>query len=126
MSLKLQPGWTTLSSAPILRVSGGRVRPAHYSAPSHTEDEDKGEVAGLHVVEGGDTRWAVVEVFSIVSLVFCRYYFGIIDIFTHYGVMKKMEHFIKSVQYDSTTISCIPPENYADRFYEFMKNEVFS
>lgn len=54
------------------------------------------------------------------------YYFGIIDIFTHYGVMKKMEHFIKSVQYDSTTISCIPPENYADRFYEFMKNEVFS
>ena len=98
MSLKPQPGWTRLSSTPILRVSGGRVRPAHYSAPSHTEDEDKGEVAGLHVVEGGDTRWAVVEVFSIVSLVFCRYYFGIIDIFTTYGWRQRVAQLIKNIR----------------------------
>ena len=68
LNLKQQPGWTSLSSTPILHVprpaSGGRVRPAHYSAPSHTEDEDKlGEVTWPHVVEGGDTRWVVVEVF---------------------------------------------------------------
>ena len=49
-------------------ASGGRVRPAHYSAPSHTEDEAErssrlGEVRGPHAVEGGDTRWVVVEVF---------------------------------------------------------------
>ena len=71
LSLKQQPAWTSLSSTPTLRVSGGRVRPArpaHYSAPSHTEDEAErssrlGEVRGPHVVEGGDTRWVVVEVF---------------------------------------------------------------
>ena len=72
LNLKQQPGWTSLSSTPILHVprpaSGGRVRPAHYSAPSHTEDEAErssklGEVRGPHVVEGGDTRWVVVEVF---------------------------------------------------------------
>ena len=49
------------------------------------------------------------------------YYLGIIDIFTHYGCMKKAEHVMRSIQYDSTTISCIPPPLYAERFYKFME-----
>lgn len=38
------------------------------------------------------------------------YYLGIIDIFTHYNVKKKAEHFLKSIKYDGLTISCIPPD----------------
>jgi 1-phosphatidylinositol-4-phosphate 5-kinase len=50
---------------------------------------------------------------------------GIIDTLTGYGGIKKVEHFGKSIVYDSKTISCIPPVAYGDRFYEFMANQVF-
>lgn len=37
------------------------------------------------------------------------YFFGIIDIFTQFNAMKRMENMFKSVAQDSQTISCIPP-----------------
>jgi hypothetical protein len=40
----------------------------------------------------------------------CIYYMGVIDIFTPYGVNKQFENFFRSVQYDSETISCVPPQ----------------
>ena len=45
---------------------------------------------------------------------------GIIDTFTEYNVIKKGEHFIKSIQH-GPTISCIPPEAYGQRFYDFIE-----
>ena len=41
------------------------------------------------------------------------YFIGIIDIFTEYNAKKKAEHFLKSLKYDSETISCVPPDDYA-------------
>jgi 1-phosphatidylinositol-4-phosphate 5-kinase len=38
------------------------------------------------------------------------YYLGIIDIFTEYNMKKKGEHFLKSIQHDGQTISCVPPD----------------
>ena len=48
------------------------------------------------------------------------YYMGVIDIFTGYNAKKKAEHFLKSVKYDSETISCVPPSQYAKRFSDFI------
>ena len=45
------------------------------------------------------------------------YFLGIIDIFTEYNTKKAMEHVYKSVMQNSETISCVPPRQYADRFY---------
>ena len=52
------------------------------------------------------------------------YYLGIIDIFTEYNMKKKGEHFLKSIQHDSQTISCVPPDQYANRFYTFIKDAI--
>lgn len=48
------------------------------------------------------------------------YFFGIIDIFTQYGAKKKMEHFFKSIT-QGKGISCKPPNEYAERFKNFVR-----
>ncbi|GJE99794.1 phosphatidylinositol phosphate kinase-like protein [Phanerochaete sordida] len=49
------------------------------------------------------------------------YYLGIIDILTPYNTTKKLEHLWKGLQSDRHKISPVPPEEYADRFFSFMK-----
>ena len=53
------------------------------------------------------------------------YYFGIIDILTEYGTAKHFEHFFKKIIYCSNEMSCIPPQNYMQRFYNYL-NIVFA
>ncbi|KAI1420438.1 hypothetical protein F5Y12DRAFT_128975 [Xylaria sp. FL1777] len=48
------------------------------------------------------------------------YYLGVIDCLTHYGMIKKLEHFWKGLSNDRTQISALPPEEYGDRFMKFM------
>lgn len=48
------------------------------------------------------------------------YYLGIIDCLTHYGFVKRVEHFWKGMSSDSSQISPIPPEGYGDRFVKFI------
>ncbi|CAI5458854.1 unnamed protein product [Closterium sp. Yama58-4] len=48
-------------------------------------------------------------------------YFGIIDILQEYDYTKKVEHFYKSIQYDSHSISAVDPTLYASRFQDFIK-----
>ena len=48
-------------------------------------------------------------------------YFGIIDFLQEYSPIKKAEHFLKSIRYDSHAISVVNPIVYADRFQEFME-----
>ena len=49
------------------------------------------------------------------------YFFGIIDIFTEFNTKKRMENVYKSIAQNSQTISCVPPQRYAERFYHFME-----
>ncbi|KAH8099905.1 SAICAR synthase-like protein [Cristinia sonorae] len=49
------------------------------------------------------------------------YYLGVIDIFTPYTSFKKLEHLWKGMQADRHKISPVPPVEYADRFFSFMK-----
>jgi 1-phosphatidylinositol-4-phosphate 5-kinase len=51
---------------------------------------------------------------------------GIIDTLTAFGGAKKAEYGFKSVFYNSKTISCVPPKDYGNRFYNFMKDKVFN
>jgi hypothetical protein len=53
------------------------------------------------------------------------YFMGIIDTLTGYGKIKVAENVLKSVIYDSQTISCVPPQQYSTRFYNFMCDTVF-
>ncbi|KAI2467351.1 SAICAR synthase-like protein [Annulohypoxylon bovei var. microspora] len=54
------------------------------------------------------------------------YYLGVIDCLTHYGVIKKIEHFWKGLSSDRTQISALPPEEYGDRFIKFMSGITMS
>ncbi|KAL2860189.1 hypothetical protein BJX68DRAFT_224442 [Aspergillus pseudodeflectus] len=54
------------------------------------------------------------------------YYLGIIDCLTHYGTVKRIEHFVKGLTHDRTQISPIPPESYGDRFIAFIKRITMS
>ncbi|KAL6237988.1 hypothetical protein BDW75DRAFT_52771 [Aspergillus navahoensis] len=54
------------------------------------------------------------------------YYLGIIDCLTHYGTVKRIEHFIKGLTHDRTQISPIPPEGYGDRFVNFIRRITMS
>ena len=51
---------------------------------------------------------------------------GIIDILTVFGTKKVLENFGKKIVYDGQTISCVPPVQYGDRFFAFMKDFVFN
>ena len=52
------------------------------------------------------------------------YFIGIIDTLTYFGARKKLEYSLKSMRYGNKTISCIPPQQYGDRFSAFM-NGIF-
>ncbi|KAI8627155.1 hypothetical protein F5Y19DRAFT_181426 [Xylariaceae sp. FL1651] len=54
------------------------------------------------------------------------YYLGVIDCLTHYGMIKKIEHFWKGLSSDRTQISALPPEEYGDRFLKFMSGITLS
>jgi len=51
------------------------------------------------------------------------YFFGIIDILTHFNTKKKMEYVVKRIAYGKD-ISAVPPPRYAERFRSFIKNVV--
>ncbi|KAG6040626.1 hypothetical protein E4U41_007690 [Claviceps citrina] len=54
------------------------------------------------------------------------YYLGVIDCLTHYGIIKKIEHFWKGLSNDRSQISALPPEQYGDRFYNFVEGITMS
>ena len=47
-------------------------------------------------------------------------YFGIVDIFQTYNMVKRIEHVYKSLQYDSKSIAAVNPKAYSGRFQEFL------
>ncbi len=50
-----------------------------------------------------------------------RYYFGVIDIFTEYGLRQKLSRWLKTIIYCSADHSSAPPEVYAERFFDFVE-----
>ena len=48
------------------------------------------------------------------------YFLGVIDILTHYGTRKKLEHFFKTTVNKKEAVSCAPPEFYAQRFIKYI------
>ncbi|EFX03358.1 hypothetical protein CMQ_5408 [Grosmannia clavigera kw1407] len=54
------------------------------------------------------------------------YYLGVIDCLTHYGMVKKIEHFWKGLSQDRNKISALPPQHYGDRFLKFVSGVTMS
>ncbi|KNC46408.1 phosphatidylinositol phosphate kinase PIPK5 [Thecamonas trahens ATCC 50062] len=54
------------------------------------------------------------------------YFLGIIDFLQKYNVKKTLEHKYKSFRFDRTSISAVPPNLYATRFYSFVTDSVLS
>jgi 1-phosphatidylinositol-4-phosphate 5-kinase len=48
-------------------------------------------------------------------------YLGIIDILQKYNTKKKIEHAVKSRQYDSVSISAVDTQFYSERFLKFIQ-----
>jgi 1-phosphatidylinositol-4-phosphate 5-kinase len=48
-------------------------------------------------------------------------YLGISDILQKYKVKKKIEHAVKSWQYDPVSISAVNPKFYSERFLKFIQ-----
>lgn len=63
-----------------------------------------------------------VELFEVYDVVL---YMGIIDILQEYNVRKKIEHNLKSLQFDPMTVSVVEPRMYAERFINFLDKKVF-
>jgi 1-phosphatidylinositol-4-phosphate 5-kinase len=62
-----------------------------------------------------DESKSFYEVYDVVL------YLGIIDILQEYNITKKIEHAVKSMQYDSVSISAVDPEFYSERFLKFIQ-----
>ncbi|KAK0625216.1 hypothetical protein B0T17DRAFT_265909 [Bombardia bombarda] len=54
------------------------------------------------------------------------YYLGVIDCLTHYGIIKKLEHFWKGFSSDRRQISALPPQEYGERFLNFINGITMS
>ncbi|KAK3941287.1 SAICAR synthase-like protein [Diplogelasinospora grovesii] len=54
------------------------------------------------------------------------YYLGVIDCLTHYGIIKKLEHFWKGLSSDRHQISALPPQEYGERFINFISGLTMS
>lgn len=52
------------------------------------------------------------------------YFIGVIDILQEYNVRKKLEHGFKSLKYDSDKISAVSASLYAQRFLNYMKEQI--
>ncbi|XP_022769727.1 phosphatidylinositol 4-phosphate 5-kinase 10-like [Durio zibethinus] len=49
-------------------------------------------------------------------------YFGIVDFFQNYNVVKRIEHAYKSLQFDRKMIAAINPKAYSSRFQDFLSD----
>jgi len=74
----------------------------------------------------GDNAIAPVSIFRKDNGGLCSsekdevYFLSIIDIFTNWTVKKRMENSLKSLMYEATGISAIPPAEYRTRFLKFL------
>lgn len=49
-------------------------------------------------------------------------FFGVIDILQEYNMTKRLEHGLKSIRHDGSTISAVDPKQYSRRFQDFMRH----
>ena len=50
------------------------------------------------------------------------YYVGVIDLLTLFGARKKGEYAVKTVWYRTGKVSCVPPEDYRERFVQYVES----
>ncbi|XP_051116789.1 phosphatidylinositol 4-phosphate 5-kinase 9 [Andrographis paniculata] len=112
-------------------VVGPHIRGSRLRASSSTGDEEVDLLlpgtARLQIqlgvnmparaehIPGDDGTQMFHEVYDVVL------YLGIIDILQEYNMSKKIEHTVKSMQFDSVSISAVDPMFYSERFLDFIQ-----
>ena len=67
------------------------------------------EVNAIHIIDGIDNRLCLILLtqISVTFVLLGRYFFGIIDIFTQYGLRQRIAQFLKDIRYCATKCSSI-------------------
>lgn len=114
-SITMDVGGDHISSVPY---GGSHERPGANTSSAFENTYDGVDGGGINNVWGGiparNHRGENLLLFI-----------GIIDILQSYGMLKKVEHYWKSLIHDGDTVSVHRPGFYACRFQSFMKEKVF-
>ena len=97
---------------------------------------------GTHIVEGPENRcnsffdidytkilYSIIEAIKVMFYYICplkhfRYYIGIIDIFTEYGLRQRVGRILKTMKFCNCNHSSAPPDIYASRFTSFIESKL--
>jgi 1-phosphatidylinositol-4-phosphate 5-kinase len=112
------PARRTSPEAASLRRAMRESDPQRLGRTIHLPEEDPGDRQQLIFYQDEGGLRATDEQNAPLPSV---YYLGVIDILTPYASVKKLEHFWKGLRADRHKISPVPPDEYADRFFGFMK-----
>uniref|UniRef100_UPI00398F7B33 phosphatidylinositol 4-phosphate 5-kinase-like protein 1 isoform X2 n=1 Tax=Pristiophorus japonicus TaxID=55135 RepID=UPI00398F7B33 len=84
---------------------GGGAEPERVDAEAQNRRLLPNYKNSLHIIDGAQSR----------------YFVGIIDIFTVYGIRKKLEHLWKSIRYRGRSFSTVNPNRYAKRLCQWVE-----
>lgn len=93
-------------------------------AKMHKEDDDKDENDEYQKSIYATDQGGMIQINEDGSEGEILYFCGIIDILQKYNKRKKVENFFRGLNTDTATISAVPPEQYAQRMYEFLRPKI--
>ncbi|KAF9068538.1 hypothetical protein BDP27DRAFT_1224210 [Rhodocollybia butyracea] len=108
-------GYTSTPEAIAMRRAMRSSDPKALSLPSHSGADNRlnfifyQDEGGLRATDEENREEATI------------YYLGVIDILTPWSTLKRVENFWKGLSADRHKISPVPPSEYAERFFKFMK-----
>lgn len=93
--------------------------------PNSSNNSSFGEemsARGVHVPKNGTANISSEESPKSRECYDVLLYFGIVDFFQNYSVIKRIEHAYKSLQFDRKMIAAVNPKAYSSRFQEFISD----
>jgi len=137
-SQSLRPGLNRVTSRRISQISpnhqGYTVKTPiaeHFDMPelvdmkrmqrmSGIEEEDEDEYTNIFAADKGGMQMIYDDGKEGECIFFC----GIIDVLQKYNKRKKVENFLRGLNNDTQTISAVPPDQYAKRMYDFLRQRI--
>ncbi|GMI75920.1 hypothetical protein like AT1G01460 [Hibiscus trionum] len=93
--------------------------------PGHSQTTNFGEemsARGVHIPKNGTGTLTSHENLKSGECYDVLLYFGIVDFFQNYGMIKRIEHAYKSLQFDRRMITAVNPKAYSSRFQDFISD----
>eukprot|EP00486_Rosalina_sp_Unknown_P009148 CAMPEP_0201577886 /NCGR_PEP_ID=MMETSP0190_2-20130828/24448_1 /ASSEMBLY_ACC=CAM_ASM_000263 /TAXON_ID=37353 /ORGANISM="Rosalina sp." /LENGTH=269 /DNA_ID=CAMNT_0048010399 /DNA_START=1293 /DNA_END=2102 /DNA_ORIENTATION=+ len=135
---KLSPGLNRVPSRRISQITTNHNRftvktpiEKNFDMPElveyarmYKEDDDKDEEDDYQASIYATDQGGMIQLNEDGSEGEILYFCGIIDILQKYNKRKKVENFFRGLNTDTSTISAVPPEQYSQRMYEFLKERI--